>query len=439
MTTEDQSVDQHQAKLTYLLRIAAMVITVAAIPWVTFFAISKSWLGVTIQLTYIFLGYTTYRLNLKNNTKTVAYVCLPLFFIALCLQCLFFDVPIAAAPRSTHNFLLPLALYTYVLYQNEKLFLRIAGPALALSAFLVFSCTNFGFYIPIMGNEARIFAAWFNNIVTIVMLYLVIFIMQVDFNIRNALENDLSKALLKNELELYFQPQVNEQGKMTGAEVLVRWNHPSLGVVMPDIFIPLAEKSNLILYLGKQVLMGACKQLITWKKSNVTSQLTLSVNISAKQLQDPEFLQHVITSVSQLGIDASKLKLEMTESVFASDLEDIVAKMTQLKSYGIQISLDDFGTGYSSLSYIKHLPLDELKIDKSFIKNVLTNANDAAIAKMIISLAHELHITVIAEGVETIQQRQFLIKNKCHNFQGYFYSRPLPITELNVFVDNATK
>lgn len=285
-----------------------------------------------------------------------------------------------------------------------------------------------------MSDEARVIALWFNNCVTIVMLYLAIFIMQVDVNMRNALEKYLGKALLKNELELYFQPQAGKYDRMIGAEVLVRWNHASLGIVMPDVFIPLAEKTGLISHLGKQVFAETCRQLIAWKKSNVTSHLTLSVNVSPKQFQEPDFVQYIIASITHLGIDAHKLKLEITESVFANDIENIVLKMEQLKLYGIKFSLDDFGTGYSSLAYIKKLPLDELKIDKSFIKDVLTNSNDAAIAKMIISLAHELQIAVIAEGVETIQQRQFLINNSCYNFQGYLYSHPLPINELNAFV-----
>lgn len=219
-----------------------------------------------------------------------------------------------------------------------------------------------------------------------------------------------------------------------GAEALTRWHHPSLGTIEPNVFIPLAEKSELILHLGKHVLHAACQQLVTWAHSETTRQLTLSVNISVRQFQQAEFVPELIALINETQIDASKLQLEITESIFAYDLEPILLKMAQLKSYGIKLSLDDFGTGYSSLAYVKKLPLDDLKIDKSFIKEFLTSGSDATITKMIIALAHELHITIIAEGVETLEQQQFLINYGCFNFQGHLFSRPLPIDEFNAFV-----
>lgn len=244
----------------------------------------------------------------------------------------------------------------------------------------------------------------------------------------------MSNALLKNELKLYFQPQVEQDGKTNGAEALTRWRHPSLGNIAPDVFIPIAEKSDLILHLGKHALASACRQLANWAQSVAMAHLTLSVNISVKHFQSHDFMPHIVALIHETKIDARKLQLEITESIFSHNSEDIMVKMTQLKAHGIKLSLDDFGTGYSSLAYVKNLPLDELKIDKAFIKHVLTNVSADTITKMIISLAHELNIAIIAEGVETSEQRQFLIDNGCRHFQGYLYSTPLPIHEFNAFV-----
>lgn len=434
MTIKHTPIDKHQDKLTYLLTIASIVIAGVAIGWTIFFIIIQDWLSVLAESTFVMLGYYGYTHTKHNNTKTIAYVYFPLLFVMMCFVCLFFDIPNAVVPRSNHHYFLPMALYAYVLYQDEHPYLKVAAPILICVAFMLFSSTTIGFNLSGMTNAQRLMGVWVTNTVAIFMLFLVAFIMQSDFKMRHALELELSKALLKDELQLYYQPQVDAQGKTHGAEALSRWHHPSLGMIEPDIFIPLAEKTDLILHLGKHILNTACYQLANWSQHVATAHLTLSVNISVKQFQDAEFLQHIMMLIESTRIDAHKLQLEITESIFAHDLETIIEKMMRLKALGIKLSLDDFGTGYSSLAYVKRLPLDELKIDKSFIKEVLTNARDATITKMIISLAHELHISIIAEGVETIEQRQFLMGNGCHRFQGYLYSPPLPIAAFNTFV-----
>lgn len=434
MTIKHTPIDKHQDKLTYLLTIASIVIAAVAIGWTVFFIIIQDWLSVLAESIFVMLGYHGYTHTKHNRTKTIAYVYFPLLFLVMCFVCLFFDIPNAVVPRSNHHYFLPMALYAYVLYQDEHPYLKVAAPIVICLAFMIFSSTTIGFNLSGMSNTHRLMGVWVTNTVAIVMLFLVAFIMQSDFKVRHALELDLSKALLKDELQLYYQPQVDADGKTHGAEALARWYHPSLGVIEPDVFIPLAEKTDLILHLGKYVLSAACYQLANWSQHVATAHLTLSVNISVKQLQDTELIQHIMMLIEGSRIDAHKLQLEITESIFAHDLEPILEKLMRLKALGIKLSLDDFGTGYSSLAYVKQLPLDELKIDKSFIKDVLTNVRDSTITKMIISLAHELHITIIAEGVETVGQRQFLISNGCHTFQGYLYSRPLPISEFNAFV-----
>ncbi|MGQ0708312.1 MAG: EAL domain-containing protein [Rhodoferax sp.] len=251
---------------------------------------------------------------------------------------------------------------------------------------------------------------------------------------RAALEADLRQAVQERQFLLHYQAQVLDDGGVTGAEALVRWQHPQRGLVSPAEFIPLAEETGLILGLGQWVLETVCTQLAQWASDPAMAQLSVAVNVSAQELRDPGFVQRVLTVISQTQANPARLKLELTESMLVDDVEDTIAKMKALKAQGIGFSLDDFGTGYSSLSYLKRLPLDQLKIDQSFIKDILGDPDDAAIAKMIIALAQSLGLAVIAEGVETTGQRDYLASQGCHAYQGYLYSRPLPLSAFEPFV-----
>lgn len=241
-----------------------------------------------------------------------------------------------------------------------------------------------------------------------------------------ALEDDLRLALAGQQFELHYQAQVAGERRVTGAEVLARWHHPQRGMVSPAVFIPLAEESGLILMLGHWVLETACKQLASWAGDAGLSHLTLAVNVSAHQFRQPDFVDEVLMVLKNTGANPQLLKLELTESLLVHDVEEIIEKMFALKAKGIGFALDDFGTGYSSLSYLKRLPLDQLKIDQSFVRDVLIDPNDAAIARTIVALARSLGLGVIAEGVETLAQRDFLASAGCHAYQGYLFSRPLP-------------
>jgi diguanylate cyclase (GGDEF)-like protein/PAS domain S-box-containing protein len=254
---------------------------------------------------------------------------------------------------------------------------------------------------------------------------------------RAALEDDLRRALKGKQFLLHFQAQVASDARMVGAEVLARWLHPARGMVSPAEFIPLAEETGLILPLGNWVLQTACAQLATWAKAPRTAHLTLAVNVSASQFRQADFVAQVQAALHAAGASPDRLKLELTESMLVDNVEDIIEKMYALKAVGVSFSLDDFGTGYSSLSYLKKLPLDQLKIDQSFVRDVLIDPNDAAIAKTIVALAHSMGLGVIAEGVESAAQRDFLAVSGCHNYQGYFFSRPLPIGEFEQFVHQA--
>ena len=251
--------------------------------------------------------------------------------------------------------------------------------------------------------------------------------MQLDVTRRVALEADLREAVLGRQFLLHYQSQIVGTARITGVEVLLRWQHPTRGLVFPSEFIGLAEETGLILLIGQWVLEAACEQLALWATRPELAHLTLSVNVSARQIHQNEFVEQVLAVLSRTGANPKRLKLELTESVLVQDIEGVIAKMSNLKIKGVSFSLDDFGTGYSSISYLKRLPLDQLKIDQGFVRNILTDSNDAAIAKMVVALANSLGLSVIAEGVEMEAQRDFLAGLGCHNYQGYLFSRPLPV------------
>jgi diguanylate cyclase (GGDEF)-like protein/PAS domain S-box-containing protein len=261
--------------------------------------------------------------------------------------------------------------------------------------------------------------------------------MQAVASARAALEADLRKSLQRGDFLLYYQPQRQADGSITGVEALLRWQHPQRGMVSPADFIPLSEENGLIVPLGHWVLQQACAQLVTWASDALTRDLTLAVNVSPRQFRHPEFVADVRAVLQASGADPHKLKLELTENLLLDDVEGTIAKMTQLKAQGVRFSLDDFGTGYSSLVYLKRLPLDQLKIDQSFVRDVMTNANDAAIARTVLALGESLGLRVIAEGVETEAQRDFLARHGCQAYQGYLISRPLPAADLLEFLRRA--
>ena len=253
--------------------------------------------------------------------------------------------------------------------------------------------------------------------------------MQAVVSARATLELDMRVGLAQGQFELYYQPQI-DHGRIIGAEALLRWRHPRDGFISPAHFIPLAEETGLILPLGEWVLQAACRRLAAWAQQPDLATLSLAVNVSPRQFHQTGFVAQVLAALAGAGADGHQLKLEMTEGLLLQDVEDTIDKMGQLKGYGVGFSLDDFGTGYSSLSYLKRLPLDQLKIDQSFVRDVLTDPNDAAIACTIITLAHSLALDVVAEGVETEGQRAFLLRNGCQRFQGYLFGRPVPADQL---------
>ena len=258
--------------------------------------------------------------------------------------------------------------------------------------------------------------------------------MQQALHERSSLEADLRRGLENGEFFVHYQPVVDHQGRVLGAEALARWNHPERGAISPMEFIPLAEQTGLILPLGDQVLRAACEQLVRWAGDAQTAHLNIAVNVSARQFRQTDFADHVLQMVRRTGASPFRLKLELTESLLLGDVEEAIERMAQLKRAGVGFALDDFGTGYSSLSYLKRLPLDQLKIDRGFVRDVLTDPNDAAIVRTILALAQSLDLEVVAEGVETAGQLGFLRLHGCEQFQGFLFGRPGPVADIEALV-----
>jgi diguanylate cyclase (GGDEF)-like protein/PAS domain S-box-containing protein len=251
--------------------------------------------------------------------------------------------------------------------------------------------------------------------------------MQEIISNRVDMERELRQAIEQQQFQLYYQIQVDNSGHPLGAEALIRWKHPERNMISPQQFIPLAEETGLILPMGQWVLETACAQLAVWQKNAYKKHFILSINVSAKQLHQANFVTQVQEAIQHNGIDPTKLKLELTESMLVKDIDSIINKMNALSKIGVRFSLDDFGTGYSSLQYLKKLPLSQLKIDQSFVREIVVDESDLTIVSTIIAMAHSLNLEVIAEGVETEEQRQLLMDIDCLQFQGYLFGRPLPI------------
>ena len=246
------------------------------------------------------------------------------------------------------------------------------------------------------------------------------------------IEKELRKAIEQNQFELHYQVQVGSTGRPLGAEALLRWNHPERGIISPFSFISLAEETRLILPIGQWVLDTACAQLKTWQQNPLTQNLMLAVNVSVRQFRQKDFVAQVLATVARHDINPARLKLELTEGMLVDSIDDIITKMDALNKIGIRFTLDDFGTGYSSLQYLKKLPLFQLKIDQSFVRDIVIDVSDRTIVRMIVTMAHNLKVDVIAEGVETEEQHELLLAEGCTKFQGYLFGKPMPIEQFQI-------
>jgi diguanylate cyclase len=419
--------DDHLRRLSVAYQVASFCLVGLGTLWLTWMSVERQWPLVFLNIAYLVAGiYLWLRIRSGRFRVAAGLVHVFLFFVITEI-CLLYDIPNRAAPRVTHIYFLAMAFLFYVTFRDIKPRMTYVGVLIYIAGFVLFSSTNFSapFATP-LPDELRIFGAWMHSSIAVAIMCASIYIMQADHATRSRIGGQLAAALAEDQFELHFQPQVNKDGSIRGAEALLRWRHPKRGMVPPGEFIPAAEQLGIMTLIGKWVLDSACAQLAVWRRDPGKSHLRLAINVSPQQFRDENFVSDVTEIVRHHGVDPGSLDLELTESIVVEDIEDVIAKMKILVELGFTLSLDDFGTGYSSLRYLKRMPVSQVKIDQTFVRDMLSDERDAVIVKGIIQLGHELNLSVIAEGVETEKQREFLTEMGCTDFQGYLFSRPLP-------------
>jgi len=423
---------QEQRRARRVLLLSGLLMLVTGFGWGLFFAVRGDWAVVGLDFVLVLVVLA---LNWQKLARSVVFGLFLILLGVLILIAFAYDMPTAQVPRATHMHLLPLSVMALMAFRNEPAWLRHGVALLCLLAFVLLAAdpglSTLGYGLP---DDVRRISAWVNPASALLNLYVLIYFLQTDATGRSRLEDELRQALAQQEFELHYQPQVDIEGHVTGCEALLRWLHPERGWVPPGEFVNLAEQTGLMLPIGQWAMEVACAQLQVWSSYKLTRHLSLAVNVSQTQFRQPDFVEQVLAMVDRYNIDASLLELEMTETMLVKDVQDIIDKMAALRARGIKFSLDDFGTGFSSLSYLKRLPLNKLKIDQSFVRDVLTDVNDAAIVRMVLALGQSLSLDVVAEGVETEGQRQFLLDHGCQRFQGHLYSHALPIAAFNSYV-----
>ena len=422
---------KHLRRVALLLTVCGWLTAVMALGWTIGLLHLIGWQAALIPAPGVLAGMLAAWFAGRGRPYIGGAIECAALYTIVCLTSLFLDQTTDQMPRTTHLFLVPLATGAYMALRGSSPIWRHGVVAFIFVTFVVLACTSVGgqpaHNLP---DDLRVVGGKINTVVAAVAMYLAMHIMQADVEARNAYEADLREAIRSGQLALHYQPQVDQDGKMLGAEALLRWPHPRRGMISPAEFIPLAERTGLILPMGEWVLDTACSHLAELANHPNTAHLTLSVNISVHQIREPDFVVRAMAAIERHKVDPGRLKMELTESVFARDMDDLIAKMKALRQYGVSFSLDDFGTGYSSLSYLKRLPLDQLKIDQTFVRDLLTQPRDLAIAKTIIELGTTMNMSVVAEGVETREQRQILESMGCRQFQGYLFGKPMPMAAL---------
>ena len=425
---------KHRRRVRRMILGNSAATTGVSLYWAAYFSFASLWTVVSLQLLAVGAAAVAASLALRGRMRLASRVLISAIFALVCFGAVFIDPPVAGINRSIHHFLIATGVMSCLLMRSERMWLRLGVPMTCFLAWATFSSFDLGIVTSIaLPVAARAHTGWVNCFAAILMVYATLHVILTDAAERSAEEGELREALLHGDFVLHYQPQVDAQGQLIGAEALIRWHHPRRGMVPPSEFISLAEKSGLMLPMGAWVLKTACEKLVVWSHRPETSSLVMAVNVSIVQFSHPDFVTTVLGVLERSGAKAARLKLEITEGMLAHDLDDIVNKMTLLKAHGVAFSLDDFGTGFSSLSYLRRLPLDQLKIDQSFVRHMLGSKKDAAIVQAVIALGQSMELGVIAEGVETAEQRQFLLGLGCTEYQGYLFSKPITAKEFTAF------
>ena len=415
--------------------LASMVMVLMGLLWGLFFSSRGYWAIVVMDITIILAGLAVFTLTLRNRARAANLILFSALILIVVASTLLLDPPTLVAPRATHLYLLPVAVGALMAFRDEPLGLRYGISVFSLLLFVALAASNWRptdlYALP---DDVRLLGSWLQGLVAMTLFFVLLHILQTDTAERSELDRDLRAAVREQQFVLYYQPQLDDSGRVTGAELLIRWQHPQRGLLAPGEFIDHAEHTGLIIPIGQWVLEQTAARLRQWKDDPLFGDLTLAVNISQKQFGQASFVSEILGLIERHGIDAQHLELELTETLIVRDMEDLTRKMTALVEQGVRFSLDDFGTGFSSLSHLKRLPLSKLKIDRSFICDVLSDANSETIVRTVIALGQSMGMTVIAEGVETEAQRSFLADNGCLRYQGYLFGRPMPVADFCAFV-----
>lgn len=421
---------KYSSRLILAYKIAAVVISVLSIFWALVFASQGRSMLASGQVLLTLLCLVSLKLANDGRVTTALYVTqLALLGFVLGL-CLVFDVPNGDLPRVSHLFLLPLALVGFINFKSNRSPVQAGLVGLYLFCFVGLASTNYAlpFAQPIP-DDVRTYGVWINSLIATGLSAICVYALQVEMERTDRLSRSLRDALWNEEFRLHYQPQVDLNGRRIGAEALLRWTPAGGKPVSPAEFIPAAEQAGLMGRIGYWVLQSAMKTLAEWAKHEQTRLLTLSVNVSASQFLEDGFERSVLSLIETFGVDPTRLKIELTESVMVANPELVTAKMHVLRAVGIGMALDDFGTGYSSLGYLRQLPLTQLKIDRSFVQSMTENKRSAALVRSIVQMGLDLELDVLAEGVETREQVAFLNQNGCQAYQGFLFGRPMPLED----------
>jgi len=416
----------------HLLLATGSIMALVGLGWGLFFAWRGEWAVAAMELAMASLGVSVIVMARLRRPRAASWVAFVGLTGVLCFFSAFLDVPTAQVPRTSHVFLLVLAICAHHVFRDEKPWLRYGLVVLLLAMFVVFAVTPVMTPSPLAINEdVRRVGIWINLATAVASLLVVLRLADSDIAEHRALHRALRDALSQRRFVLFYQPQVDAAGRVVGAEALLRWQDARRGLIRPADFMQAAEDTGFILPLGQWVLQEACRQLAVWQATPALRHLRLSVNISALQLRQPDFVQQVDDVMTRSGIQAESLTLELTESVLVHDMDDAVGKMRALHAMGVRLSLDDFGAGYSSLSYLRELPFAEMKIDRAFTRGIVRDAHAATITRNLLQLGRDLGIDVIAEGIEQEDQFALLGEQGCRLFQGYLFGRPLDVAAFN--------
>ena len=431
---------QYSTRMVVAYKYGSLVIAGIGLVWAVVFAAMGSWWMAAIEAAAFAIGIAIHLLILSNHLTFGILAGQAALMVIIIFVGLSLDVPTVEAPRVSHIYLLALAAMGYLNYQREKSYTQLALIGLCLLSFIALASTPLATQLMVpMPDMVRSIGSWANTIMATTILVFCIHAMQAEFVRQDTLSHDLVTALWNDEFDLVYQPQVDLSQSTIGAEALLRWNSPKRGVVSPVEFIPQAEKLGLMVAIGGWVLEKGCRTLAEWGKHPDFRHLSLSINVSASQLMQEDFEELVRDTLDKTGADPQRLILELTESMLVTDMELVIAKLDRLHELGITNALDDFGTGFSSLSYLRRMPIQQIKIDKSFVQDSVSSERGASFVKNVVHIGHDLGHNVLAEGVETREQHTLLALVGSLQFQGYLYGRPMALADFERRIENEAK